>query len=686
MATLTIEGRKVKVDDAFLSMPPEQQQQQVEEIASQLGVSAAAPEQPQTDPKVQEVGDQLARTSENFFNKNDGVARNLDSAVLGSKDMLTFGLDDEISGGIQSFLGAIDPFNDGDSYESNLRRERAFRTQREAMDPNATLTGKVLGGLASARALSSVNAPYMAALPAEASLAAKAAQSAKAGALYSGLYGFGTGTDPESRLSEAAKQAGTGALIGGAIPVVASGVKAVAKPVVDAVKARVNPGAYADQKIVERLSKAGVTTEQATAKMSRNPGLSLADSGGEPTRNLLRTAANIPGKAQQTIQTRLALRQMQQGDRIKSAIRQTLADPDGYLTAKDEIAETASRLARPLYEEAYRTPVPFTQSLESILETPAGRRALQQAEALAANEQQPFRQFFVNMTDETTGTIRRVPDARGWDYIKRGFDDVIQAEKAGTFGQTNNQARIITDLKNRMLREIDAANPAYREARRIWSSQAGMDDALEAGRIAIKQSPEATRRALADMSEAERQMFRVGMADAIRDRIGSSNVTHNALLKFFSSKDQLANLRAAFASDEQFAAFRQAMFAEARKRATYNKVTGNSTTAKQMADMMDAGGLQEGLTVAKNAATGGVVNATLQWVGSRLKMLGGLTPEVADQISRRLMSADPQTVQTITNQLMQIERQAISADQRRQLVQRIITPMLAERAQGLRQQ
>jgi len=39
MATLTIGDRQVKVDDAFLSMTPEMQQQTVEEIASQLGLS-----------------------------------------------------------------------------------------------------------------------------------------------------------------------------------------------------------------------------------------------------------------------------------------------------------------------------------------------------------------------------------------------------------------------------------------------------------------------------------------------------------------------------------------------------------------------------------------------------------------------------------------------------------------------
>lgn len=43
MPTLNIEGRKVKVDDSFLSLSPADQQATVEEIASQLGISSQKP-------------------------------------------------------------------------------------------------------------------------------------------------------------------------------------------------------------------------------------------------------------------------------------------------------------------------------------------------------------------------------------------------------------------------------------------------------------------------------------------------------------------------------------------------------------------------------------------------------------------------------------------------------------------
>lgn len=42
MATLTVNGRKVKVDDSFLSLPPDQQEATVNEIAASLGASSPA--------------------------------------------------------------------------------------------------------------------------------------------------------------------------------------------------------------------------------------------------------------------------------------------------------------------------------------------------------------------------------------------------------------------------------------------------------------------------------------------------------------------------------------------------------------------------------------------------------------------------------------------------------------------
>ena len=682
-----------------------------DEIVRVRSIPAPATEPAAESDQSRAVREDLAATSNKFFQGKPNSARTIDSFMRGAADTASFGMADEIAaaadrnnpfnpanyGSLNDAANAIsnlNPINAGinqlddiiapdEETQSRLRQERAFQAHREDIDSGAMTAGRISGALLGAGGLMKARAPFMAALPAEATLGAKVAQGAKAGALYSGAYGAGSGEGIKDRLVEGGKQAAIGGFLGAAVPTVASGLYAGGKPVIDAVKARINPGAFADQKIAERLRAAGVTTDQAANKMTRNPGMNLADSGGEPTRNLLRTASNIPGKAQHTIATRLALRQMQQGDRIKRAVRETLAEPDGYLSAVDDINTTARDLARPLFREAYEIPIPFTESLERELATPAGRRALAEAERLAANEQIPFRHTFRN---EINGTERLVPDTRGWEYIRQALDDMIEAQRDPLRGnRLTNEGRILVGLQNRIFREVRRANPVYDSALNVWSGAHRVENALEAGREALKQSPEATRRAIATMSEAERSAFRTGLAVAIRDAIGPANVTHNGLLKFFGSRDQLASLRAAFASEEQFRAFQQAMFAEARKRQTYNAVKGNSTTARQLMDAMESGGLKDRVNIAGDALRQGVIPATINWIGSRLKMLGGFTPEVADQVAQRLLTADPARVRSITNELARIERQQISSDQRSQAIQRLIAPVLSGQIQELRQ-
>lgn len=43
MPTLNIEGKRVKVDDSFMQLSPEEQAETVDEIAQTLGISAAQP-------------------------------------------------------------------------------------------------------------------------------------------------------------------------------------------------------------------------------------------------------------------------------------------------------------------------------------------------------------------------------------------------------------------------------------------------------------------------------------------------------------------------------------------------------------------------------------------------------------------------------------------------------------------
>ncbi len=600
---------------------------------------------------------------------------------LGAADMATWGVGDEAAASLAS--GSLFGLNDGlwGDYDKTLGQMRGRQEAAGREHPVAKGAGMLTGALAGGVGLAKAGLTFSG-KAAQAGLGARVAAGAKDGAVYGGVYGAGSGEGAGDRLKQGVGGAVMGGVIGGAIPPIVAGVKGTARPITDAVRARTNPGGYASQKVAERLSASNMTPQTVANKMASAPGSAVADVAGKSARDLLRTTVNIPGPAKDRVAKQVTIRQFGQGDRLKTAIGRTFADPDGYLNAKEELAQAAKTVSKPLYDRFYATPVHFSETLEGVLKTPAGQRALAEAQKLAANEQEPFKQVFITLR----GNATRVPDARGWDYIKKAMDDMIDGTIDPITKKMSNEGRVLVSLKNRMLAEIDALNPHYKPARAAYGGIAQIDEAMEFGRKALNESHHVVRREVAKMSPSQKEAARIGAAEDLRKAIDGAGWTHNAVLKVFGNRNRLMNLRALFDNDAQFAEFRKTIFQEARKRSTYEAVKGNSTTASQLADMMESGGTSEVANFAGRTLTQGPVSATIQWVGSRLRMLGGLTPEVADQISQRLMSTSPVQTRQLVNELMKIEAAQMAANQKSQLVQQLVQRVLTSQTAGTIQQ
>lgn len=214
MATLNIGGKRVKVDDAFLSMTPEQQQATVDEIASQIGATPNAqpdmyasgnvkrltgsvqPPNPQASSLPGPLGD-----FQNFSRSFQGGANQ--GMTLGFGDELTAGLMTPIEMGIDAFQGK--GLDIGRSYNQALERGRTSDQQAAALNPGANLAGEIGGAFINP--LAKVN------LAGKVGGIAKPLVGGLEGAAQGGLYGFGKGEDMDQRISGAQ----TGAMFGGAI-------------------------------------------------------------------------------------------------------------------------------------------------------------------------------------------------------------------------------------------------------------------------------------------------------------------------------------------------------------------------------------------------------------------------------------------------------------------------------------
>jgi hypothetical protein len=670
-------------DGVTIEFPPDTPEATIKTVmASRYGGPGAQPPKANTDPKNPSYG----ATRQAIQGATFGLADEISSGILTPVEMVKAAITGEDSG--KGFMDRASA-----AYTRLVEQDRKGMKDYESDSPVASVAANIAGGLTPGGALQKAGMTF---IKPGASTSARIGQGAAEGAAYGAAYGVGNAEGgPTARLAGAAEGGAVGGLTGGALSGAIEGARAVGGPIINAVRARMDPEGYAARKVADRLSQSGLDAETAAARLAKaqegGQNMALVDVGGEGARNLARTAANIPGKGQENAVRAVNLRQTSQGDRIKRVVRDLFTDTDSYIETKDAIKEGVKKAAKPFYDQAEKQPIEFTTGLQEIIDTPAGRAAMLDAKRMAENSREPFKQFFVQIGDDPTNvSITQVPDMRAWNWIKQALDAKIEANtirEPFRAPQMNNEARILNGLKQSLVKELDAQNPSYAQARKIWSSGMEADAAIEAGRAIFDTPAKQFAKTMQAMSPQQRELARLGVAESIRARIDKAGPTNNALLRFFSNREQYNAIKAAFPDKESFAAFRTAMFNEARMRKSYDAVKGNSTTARQMMDIMESRNPAEaGLTdAAFGAATGGgagVVASLLSTAKSGLARMGGMTPQSAAKMVDMLFARDPAKVQQIVDTLQRVEQQGIAAGERGAVIRRLLSNALANTSSG----
>lgn len=161
-------------------------------------------------------------TGERVLERGTGFLANVDAAVRGAADTLTFGTMDEIAAGLSSLTGLGDQ---GGGYEGNLQAQRAIDRFDEEQNPYARLGGQIAGGVAGAVGAGAV-LPSARAVTLPGRMAAGALEGGVAG----GAYGFGSGEGgPGNRVMQMPEGAATGAAFGAGGAVVGEGIDRAAR-------------------------------------------------------------------------------------------------------------------------------------------------------------------------------------------------------------------------------------------------------------------------------------------------------------------------------------------------------------------------------------------------------------------------------------------------------------------------
>jgi hypothetical protein len=553
----------------------------------------------------------------------------------------TFGLLDEVAGGAGAVVDAVRaPFSSNIDFDP----VKSYQAWRDRSRGEAAATNKAhrvaATGLEVAGALGNAPIKAVKALP----LGKAVVKGGMFGAGAGALAGFGSGEGLENSISGAEWGAMLGAPIGAAAPVLLppliNAVGKVATPVINVgkrligrpVTQRAAP-ALGRQVVAKAMLEDGVTSLRAGQALddanTRGVPLALGDIG-DNLRGLTGSLSRKPGKARTLVREMVDARQAAQGERVRNSISRDLGPIANPLRQSDVLMNRARMAAAPHYEKAYATPPINSPEIEGLLSTPAGRKAMSRAQTIAANERRDPTALGFALDDEGNVVLNPIVQASSegedlilsqspervrqfspqtMDYVKRGLDDVVEANRDKVTRRLNldEGGRAEAMVRDQFREELKRLNPDYANALRAYQGPASARQAMEAGKSALNYSDHEIERAVTKLSEADRQQFALGfraaMAEALdrrvdgADKVGAllgSPRKRKALAKVFGGEDGLDN-------------FLRTMADERLGNETYRAVRTGSPTAERVAEDENTGNLvEQGGLAAYNAVRGNV--------------------------------------------------------------------------------
>lgn len=476
-----------------------------------------------------------------------GLARSAASGATG-------GWADEIEAGVKSM------FNDK-SYDKNY--QETSKTY-DAIPPRIGIPGEIAGGVLGAVAV----------LP-----AANAARVAQVPSMVRGLLGGTVGgaisgaghAKPGQRAGAAAVGGGIGAGIGAVVPGAMSVGGAIFRP--DA-RAAVDVG--------RAIARDGMTPSQLTQRAidlgQTRPGVAtIADAGGENLLGLVERIAQTPGAGRTVLTPWLKERQAQQGARLGADLREGTGVTKG---AWDAIEETTARMkqdAKPLYDAAYNF---NARAVPEIADTWARETA--QGYGRALMQRPAFRRML--QTEYGVADAAEAPLMKQIDVWKRVADDFIRANRG------SNEARVVQQMRDRVVGVVDKHNSDYPIARSKWAGDAKFLDAIDGGKdILNKQlSPEELAARFGKLSDAEKEGFRVGAVSSLINQMKAETAKLPDQTKHVRSPLMREKIAAIMPTPEAAEKWGKRIDFETNASELTTRALGGSPTARRLMERQDA--------------------------------------------------------------------------------------------------
>ena len=469
----------------------------------------------------------------------------LNAAAMGGGQGLGFGFLDE------AVAAASVPF--GGDYNYNVARMREADRRASEDHPYIKTGSQIAGGVTTAlgaggAGLTLLGRGVPATMTGLGGVAARTGVAGLEGAAYGGLDALGNDTSVAMGLL-------TGGAFGAGANLIGEGIQA-------GVRSFRGPEARAQELVSNAAGMDALTPEQAAARLQElGPNATIADLGPN-MRGQASALATRPGEAQSVVRDSMSSRSAGSGARISQAVDDAMGGRQNVIALTDDIAARRSATAKPLYEASRDVPVQVTDDLRDLLSRPSVKDAISTARRAADDAGEVF-----DLNNMTVGMV---------DRIKKALDDPINvAFRAGE----NNKGTTLNNLKNKIVDFADSVSPDYAQARRVFSDDTSILNALEDGVKAFdnKMTPDALSKYLSSLDEASREAYVVGARQKVANTMGTARNNASSVRSMFNREYNAEKLRILL-GDEGAETILNSVSSEDVFQATKNAIMGGSDT------------------------------------------------------------------------------------------------------------
>lgn len=590
----------------------------------------------------------------------------------------TLGLKDKVAG-LASGVGGMLTGNVGGVAEVE-GFSGGYNVGRRAQEIIEERARQRSGGLGQAAEVAgTISSGVLAKAPAAATAIGRVVQGAKEAGTLAAVQGLG---DSEAdtvvgTAADIAKGGAAGAALGGAF----TGAVEAGRGIVNAGRA-VARGAgsvmddeagRASRKVHKALTDDDVSPGLAAARMQQRD-TALVNVGDENILGLARAASAKPGEGRKTLNTALDAQQRASQGKILEAVDDALGGGDQAFNLRlADMIKSRAGTGNQKYEAAFSRNfgTKHSTAFDDIGQRVPGE-AVRNAQRIAKAEGRSFgEQLIAAIDDADNVTFKRAPSLREWHYIQRGLRSAADSAYRSGVGEVGTAYK---NLHKQLLKTMDEASPLYQSARKAYASESDLIDALQRGREILNPSTTRNVDALAEelstLSNAEKQMVRIGLARQMEDMLSATpDAAGDMVKKIFGTKAKREAIRAAFPSANAFRSFESKMRRIAREAKSFRYVRTGSRTSFVDAEKADAGIVADAAQGALDMASGSMAGTTLRGVTRILRNLGGMDEGVAREVAKLLVEKDPDVV-----------RRALSPSMNRQAAQSARTALM-QRAQ-----